>query len=989
MPDRTQTATRKDSSSFRQLWLNHRRKRFWALLAVLLYTLSGFFLAPALVRHYAVQNIEASTGRDANIDRVRVNPYVLSMEVHGFGLDDSDGEPLVAFDVLRANFQLSSLFRRAWTFRELRLDGAYALYERFAPDDDRFMRLAADMERLNPSQEEPAPPGPPPRLLVHELTINEGAFTFLDHAPGETVDLSAEPISITVNDLNTLPDRDGTQQVQIRLNRDALLTWQGLIHLHPLRSSGRLSLEGLNLDPLLPYLDASLPLDSLRARFSLDTDYAMGIEDGHLTLQLSSLESQLAEVAVSGLTPSTDFLALDALEVSGGTLDYPENSIGAASIRLSNPFVDAWLGEDGQAGLAQLVPEDGTSGSDSEESKPWQVSVGEFVIAGGKAALTDRSIEPSASLLLENLALKLSAINNRDNAVMPFSLGLDLAGGGSAGFEGEVSLLPSVTLSAAAKIDSVPLAIAQPYVQQHLALAIGGGSLNLLMDAALGASGEVGATGEMNVSGLQLTDTVEDQPLLAWENMVIDRFEVDSAAASAHISSVRFAQPFGRVQIREDLSTNLDGLSADSETPGDSGEAMPPGQDEAGWNVIVGGIAIDDGSLAFSDLSLPLPFAANISRMDGTVSTIDSASARPAEIRLEGQVDEYGMARIGGSMNLLDPIAHTDVEMEFRNLEMTRLSPYTVQFAGHEIAEGKLDLDLGYGIENGQLNGQNAIVLSDLELGDKVDHPDAASLPLGLAIALLKDSNGVIDIDLPVEGDVNDPEFRIGGAVWKAFAGLITKVVAAPFKLLGSLIGVDSEDFGQFQFLAGRYDLTPPELEKISQLQQALAKRPELTVEISGVYDPAVDRPALQYLSLKETVWTRLGRNPTEQGDSDEMLDQEILGMFEELYSERFPESSLADLKASHSALPADNPEGQAVLDRTAYSGALRDRLVESEPIGEPALVALATQRAQAVMDAFLEDGSLDPARVRLGEPAVTDPGEGEWVVMELGVAVD
>ena len=247
----------------------------------------------------------------------------------------------------------------------------------------------------------------------------------------------------------------------------------------------------------------------------------------------------------------------------------------------------------------------------------------------------------------------------------------------------------------------------------------------------------------------------------------------------------------------------------------------------------------------------------------------------------------------------------------------------------------------------------------------------------------------MIDIDLPVEGDVNDPEFRIGGVVWKAFAGLITKVVAAPFKLLGNLIGVDSEDFGQFQFLAGRSDLTPPELEKVTQLREALLQRPELAVEINGVYDPGTDRRALQFLRLRETIWTRLGRNPAEQGSGDEMLDQEILVMYESLYSERFPDSPLAELKAAHSATPADDPEGTPVLDSTAYSGALRDRLVDSEPVGTPEFEALANQRAQVVYDAFLEDGSLGEDRVRMGESAPVDPGEGEWVVMELGIAID
>jgi hypothetical protein len=391
----------------------------------------------------------------------------------------------------------------------------------------------------------------------------------------------------------------------------------------------------------------------------------------------------------------------------------------------------------------------------------------------------------------------------------------------------------------------------------------------------------------------------------------------------------------------------------------------------------------------FSDLSLPLPFATYIRKLEGTISTVDTASSSPSNIRLEGQVDEYGLARIEGAMDLLDPVRSTDVTMEFRNLLMSNLSPYTVQFAGREIDEGKLNLDLGYRIENGQLQGQNAIVMSDLVLGDEVDSPDAVSLPLGLAVALLTDANGVIDIDLPVSGDINDPEFKIGGVIWKAFAGLITKIVAAPFRLLGSLIGIESEDLGQFQFLAGRADLTPPELEKVSQLQEALRQRPELTIEVSGPFDPATDVPALQYQKLKSIVLERLGVDYANPDEEFRMLNEEIRVVFETLFVERFQDTSLDAVKADHMAPPADNPEGKPVLDQTAYAADLRDRLLASETVGQQDLEALANMRAEAIRDAFLADGEFDAARIVIAAPSAAEPEESEWVVIELGVVAE
>ena len=168
----------------------------------------------------------------------------------------------------------------------------------------------------------------------------------------------------------------------------------------------------------------------------------------------------------------------------------------------------------------------------------------------------------------------------------------------------------------------------------------------------------------------------------------------------------------------------------------------------------------------------------------------------------------------------------------------------------------------------------------------------------------MKNSEGVIDVNLPVAGDINDPEFRIGGVVWQAFTTLITKIVTAPFKLLGNLIGIDSEDFGQFQFLAGRFDLTPPELEKIGQIREALAQRPELALEIGGVFDPAIDTPVLQYQRLRTAVFERMGRDPTVEAEQGELLSDEIRGVLESLFAESVPQTPLEEVKAAYSAPP-------------------------------------------------------------------------------------
>jgi hypothetical protein len=256
---------------------------------------------------------------------------------------------------------------------------------------------------------------------------------------------------------------------------------------------------------------------------------------------------------------------------------------------------------------------------------------------------------------------------------------------------------------------------------------------------------------------------------------------------------------------------------------------------------------VSDAAADFADRSLPLPFDAKIAALNGEISTIATTSSEPSTVKMEGSVDEFGRVQVSGTVTPLDPAANTDIRVAFENVDMPKFSAYSIPFAGQEISSGRLDLDLGYAISEGALVGENRVVLRDFELGDKVEHPGAMSLPLGLAVALLKDPDGRIDLDVPVRGDVNDPEFKYGAVVAKALFNLITKIVTSPFALLGNLVGAEAGELEYLVFEPGRADLSPPEIEKAGKIAEALGLRPQLALQIGGVYAPDNDAAALTH----------------------------------------------------------------------------------------------------------------------------------------------
>ena len=286
------------------------------------------------------------------------------------------------------------------------------------------------------------------------------------------------------------------------------------------------------------------------------------------------------------------------------------------------------------------------------------------------------------------------------------------------------------------------------------------------------------------------------------------------------------------------------------------------------------------------------------------------------------------------------------------------------------------------------MTGENKIVLRDLELGEKVPHPGALSLPLGLAVALLKDSEGKIDIDLPVRGNVDDPDFRYGGVVLKALGSLIVKIVASPFALLGNLLGVDASELESIAFLFGRADLTPPEIEKAGMLADALAIRPELVLEIRGVIDREADGLALKTARLDEIIEERIATMTS--ADTDQaMFSQQQKSVLEQLFAESNlaadPAAALNALRIEYSS-DAENNNDTPVeqFDELAYTINLRHQLNVAQPLAESELAELANQRASNTRAAILQANAELDERIHVGRPQAAAVDSDDTVRMKV-----
>jgi uncharacterized protein involved in outer membrane biogenesis len=963
------------------LVFSQRRKKILLSVAALLvaYTLLGFFLAPWLVKKNAISAVYELYGAELRIDKVAVNPFVLSLRIDGLQMDDPDGSAFAQLEQFYGNFQLSSLFRWALTFAEIRFDSP----ELFLVRDQAGNLNLSFLTATDATAEEDTIDDESSmlRLIVHDFSVNEASTHWNDAVPQEPVVTTFGPVNARIFDLNTLPQREGQQEVVITTETTGTLSWSGSLQLNPLKSAGHASIRGSHFPLLSAYIRDSAGFEVVRGNADVDLDYAIDtLEDGNLSAKVDGFNLAFSNVLLrtfgitgdDGSDIDRDVLNVPGFRIDGGTLRFPEQTVAIGSIGVDDSVLSLYRDASGQLNIVpryadteELVDEV-IELENTEEQTPWSVSLESFDIRRMAVGLIDDSVTPKSELGLQELSINVSAINNKPATQFPTTISMRTGDGGNITSNGTIGALPNPVADLDVVVEGISLALLHPYIKSLADVNLDSGAFGMSAKMHTGPGEPLSLNGDIAVTNFLITETDEGSRLGSWETFALNQVALSLGKEELGISEIRIDRPYGDIFIAEDGSVNLGRVAPGVQTVEESDEAEPVAtvaevkeSTELPLDVTIGRVVINDAAADFADFSLPLPFDAKIAALNGTLTTIASASSEPSEVALEGKVDEFGLVQISGSITPLDVPFNTDVKIRFENVAMPKFSAYTVAFAGRQIASGKLDLDLGYTVKESELVGENKVVLRDFELGEKIDHPGAMSLPLGLAVALLKDPDGSIDIDVPVRGNIDDPSFRYGRVIGKALVNLVVKIVASPFALLGKLVGAEADELEYIAFQDGRADLTPPEQEKAGKLAEALSLRPELNIEIHGVVNRDADGLALRTARLDEQVEAQIGELTAEDG-SDAMYAERRTEVLKDIFARSVAaeeqEIVLAELRAKFTTT-APIEEGEKSLetfDELAYSAEIRRLLIDAQELAESDFVTLASERAANVDAAII-----------------------------------
>lgn len=521
-----------------------------------------------------------------------------------------------------------------------------------------------------------------------------------------------------------------------------------------------------------------------------------------------------------------------------------------------------------------------------------------------------------------------------------------------------------------------------PYIQEQSYIRLDDGSISMKSEMSYEASKskpDLLVKGSFALNDFFLSDARNGSLLFSVIGLDLDSFTYEHAPDRFYVNEMGIDSFYLNAIIDAQKNLNLASLMKQKETPEPSKETkQEKSEPKDRFPVTIAKITVANGSANFADLSLPITFTTNIHDLGGAIYSVSTTKEEASIVDIRGEVDKYGVTSLKGSVDSADPKRYTDLKFVFKNLALSSMSGYSASFAGYKIDEGKLNLDLAYNIVNSQLQSSNSVIIDKIELGDAIEDENITKLPLGFVIALLEDKDGIIDIDMPIQGDIDAPDFKYGGLVLKTLTNLVIKAVSSPFQFLGSMMGIDGKSLEYTEFEAGSAIILPPEREKFDSIAKMLDKRPKIALSIFGNYDKTLDLKALRYQKLVDLVVQKSGLTNREEHRSALNID-----LLEDIYEE---------LGGEKSKLEKIEEELDAKYDSKAYKVEYLKALVNEcsslQMVTQKELEDLAKSRMEAISNYFIVDKKQAQERINLVDISEVEMDEGDVVHNKLGVDV-
>jgi len=729
-----------------------------------------------------------------------------------------------------------------------------------------------------------------------------------------------------------------------------------------------------------------------------EADYKAAYVNNQFNVNLNQGKFELHDFQVFQNSQDKPLVKMVRFAVQGIGFNLEKHELTVESVSANDADFKAWLNPDGVFSYQPLLPIAKAEEAPDEpvEKTSWSIKVNNIALNNCGLTFEDQTLKKPITITAKPINFQLTNFNNEAGASLPFQLSVGLNETGLIKLDGNTVIEP-LSAQIAVDVKDVDLEKFQAYVDKFARLDVINGALaidgKLLVAKSAQDKLDIKFTGNTKIADLITRDQLKNKDFVKWENLALNGMDVDLPANQYSAETLIINKPYARVIIKQDKSINFgDIMIADKNVEKGKQDATVKAAkntqtDAQKPKFKLGKIQVIDGSSDFSDLSLILPFAAQIKSLDGGASNISSEQKSTIKVDLKGTA--YDLAPVDVKGEISPYLGDYDVTVNFTGMPMPLISSYMVQFAGYKVEKGKMSLELNYKVANRELTASNNILIDQFELGEKVENPNAVSLPLELAVALMKDSEGKIKIHVPISGSLEDPKFSVSHILVDALVNSISKVITSPFRALASLIGSE-EDLSTIDFAAGDAVLTKSQISKLGDLAKALKSRPVLKLEIKGAAYQEQDWPAVSddalYDQLKKIKAAEVNKQGGRKIRAEHVVisDQDYRRLMEQLFAEKFPlmveKSLLGTLRLVGSKADTSTDEFYAVAKQKLSA------IIKPE---EQRLKNLAAERAQAIANYIVQKGGIANERVFILDTAIDPVREGSGIVSLLSLKAD
>ncbi|MFM0736932.1 DUF748 domain-containing protein [Paraburkholderia xenovorans] len=851
---------------------------------------------------------------------------------------------------------------------------------------------------------------PPLDLAIKRFALNDGTVNVHDEAASRPVDVGMQQLAVTLTDFSTLATAPAHYTLNTAFKDGAgSLGVAGAFGLVAKTASAKLDLKSLKLPLLQPYLDTATAAQVVDGALSATANVGANWSKSPAAVMVGESQLDLQSLKVATRGAKEPVISLAQGQVTVKQVDVAARTAEVGNVATTGLVINAQRLKDGSIDLAALagpheVEQQRTAihavKKAQAQGPAWHYKIGELTLKDATANFTDNTTPRPVKLSVTPLQLKVQQISDDLSRPLPIDLQATLNKRGTLGVNGNVTATP---LKVAVKVDANRLDAAafEPYFGGKLNALIASALLNAKGDLALSQAKALKATyrGDIALVDVRMLDKATSDPFAGWGSLALTNLKADYDEHGTVVDAARvtFTKFYGRVLLDAQGKLNLKDVVAQ-----ESGNAKSLTRDKSGAEPVpltppaasapevasapapassaapatvtaatppqspvklhFGQLVLQQGRVTYTDNFIKPNFTANLVGIQGTVGAFGTQSTTSAPVDIAAKLAANGPLSIRGTVNPLIAKPALDLTASAHDIELTNLTPYSAKYAGYPITKGKLNVDLHYKLDNDQLNANNHIFIDQLTFGDHVQNDTATKLPVRLAISLLKNSRGEIDVNLPVSGSLSNPEFSIGGLIWHAVLNLLQKAVTAPFSLIANAFGGNGEELGYVEFEPGSAQLSDAGDKKLDTIVKALVDKSSIRIDLIGRVDPAVDEPALRQRYVERLVKQQKIKDVVGNGES---VDLSAVNVDPKEYDKYLTKAyKSADFK---------KPRNFVGLTKSVPDDDMKNALAANAPIDDASLRDLAQQRAQAVQQYF--DGKIDSSRVFIVAPKLNADG--------------